>query len=96
MEPPVTLSPMIERDRDITATVLRERTNLGNFIRRRVRQEVRRSELPERAHFYVPSLSATTLVFKAMVMPQYLATFYPDLRDERLKSALVIFHQRDW
>jgi RNA polymerase sigma factor (sigma-70 family) len=37
MEPPVTLSPMIERDRDIAATVLRERTRLGNFIRRRVR-----------------------------------------------------------
>jgi RNA polymerase sigma factor (sigma-70 family) len=28
---------MIERDSDITATVLRERTKLGNFIRRRVR-----------------------------------------------------------
>lgn len=28
---------MIERDRDITATVLRERTKLVNFIRRRVR-----------------------------------------------------------
>jgi RNA polymerase sigma factor (sigma-70 family) len=28
---------MSERDREITATVLRERTKLGNFIRRRVR-----------------------------------------------------------
>jgi RNA polymerase sigma factor (sigma-70 family) len=28
---------MMERDSDITATVLRERTKLGNFIRRRVR-----------------------------------------------------------
>ncbi|WP_158940455.1 RNA polymerase sigma factor [Burkholderia sp. S171] len=28
---------MIDRDSDITATVLRERTKLGNFIRRRVR-----------------------------------------------------------
>ncbi|CAB3795248.1 RNA polymerase sigma factor [Pararobbsia alpina] len=37
MEPPLTTSPMIERDRDIAATVLRERTKLGNFIRRRVR-----------------------------------------------------------
>jgi RNA polymerase sigma factor (sigma-70 family) len=37
MEPPLTTSPMIERDRDIAATVLRERTRLGNFIRRRVR-----------------------------------------------------------
>src|SRR5580698_656413 len=37
MEPPLTTNPMTERDRDITATVLRERTKLGNFIRRRVR-----------------------------------------------------------
>src|SRR6266702_1745933 len=37
MEPPRTPDSMIERDNDITATVLRERTKLGNFIRRRVR-----------------------------------------------------------
>jgi RNA polymerase sigma factor (sigma-70 family) len=37
MEPPPITSPMSERDREITATVLRERTKLGNFIRRRVR-----------------------------------------------------------
>ena len=30
---------MIERDTDITATVLRERTKLGNFIRRRVHDQ---------------------------------------------------------
>ncbi|CAN7754021.1 sigma-70 family RNA polymerase sigma factor [Caballeronia sp. LjRoot34] len=37
MEQPPTTNPMIDRDSDITATVLRERTKLGNFIRRRVR-----------------------------------------------------------
>ena len=46
------------------------------------------------SYFYVPSLSATTLVFKAMVMPQYLTVFFPDLNDLRLKSSLAIFHQR--
>src|SRR5207302_903881 len=34
--------------------------------------------------FYVPSLSANTIVFKGMVMPQHLAQFYPDLADPRL------------
>ena len=29
--------------------------------------------------FYVPSLSASTIVFKGMVMPQHLTEFYPDL-----------------
>jgi RNA polymerase sigma factor (sigma-70 family) len=40
MEPlhtPLTPPTMTDRDSDITATVLRERTRLGNFIRRRVR-----------------------------------------------------------
>ena len=37
MDPPRTLATMTEKDSDITATVLRERTRLGNFIRRRVR-----------------------------------------------------------
>jgi RNA polymerase sigma factor (sigma-70 family) len=39
MEPPRPPNPMIERDKDITATVLRERTKLGNFIRRRVHDQ---------------------------------------------------------
>ena len=37
MEPPPTPDPMLERDRDLTATILRERSKLGHFIRRRVR-----------------------------------------------------------
>jgi glutamate synthase (NADPH/NADH) large chain len=44
--------------------------------------------------FYAPSLSATTLVFKGMVMPQHLVEFYPDLADQRLESSVVVFHQR--
>src|SRR6267378_3885480 len=44
--------------------------------------------------FYVPSLSAGTIVFKGMVMPQYLAQFYPDLADPRLESSVAVFHQR--
>jgi RNA polymerase sigma factor (sigma-70 family) len=37
MEPPPTPDTMTERDSDITATVVRERTKLVNFIRRRIR-----------------------------------------------------------
>jgi glutamate synthase (NADPH/NADH) large chain len=46
------------------------------------------------AAFYIPSLSASTIVFKGMVMPQYLAQFYPDLADPRLESSVAVFHQR--
>jgi glutamate synthase (NADPH) large chain len=44
--------------------------------------------------FYVPSLSASTIVYKGMVMPQFLAQFYPDLKDPRMESSVVVFHQR--
>ena len=44
--------------------------------------------------FYMPSLSASTIVYKGMVMPQHLAEFYPDLRDPRLMSSVAVFHQR--
>ncbi|MGH8267880.1 MAG: glutamate synthase large subunit [Steroidobacteraceae bacterium] len=44
--------------------------------------------------FYVPSLSASTIVFKGMVMPQYLTRFYPDLDDPRLETSVAVFHQR--
>jgi glutamate synthase (NADPH/NADH) large chain len=44
--------------------------------------------------FYIPSLSASTIVYKGMVMPQYLVQFYPDLRDPRMEASVVVFHQR--
>ncbi|HVO45221.1 MAG TPA: hypothetical protein VMT29_02690, partial [Steroidobacteraceae bacterium] len=44
--------------------------------------------------FYIPSLSATTIVFKGMVMPEYLTQFYPDLSDPRLETSVAVFHQR--
>ncbi len=44
--------------------------------------------------FYMPSLSASTLVYKGMVMPEHLTEFYPDLGDERMESSVAVFHQR--
>ena len=56
----------------------------------------RRTEKALRADpvFYIPSLSASTIVYKGMVMPQYLAEFYPDLADPRLETSVAVFHQR--
>jgi len=44
--------------------------------------------------FYVVSLSAQTMAYKAMVMPEYLPTFYPDLQDPRIETSACVFHQR--
>jgi len=57
----------------------------------------RRTEKRLEAHdpmFYIPSLSASTIVYKGMVMPQYLTQFYPDLKDPRMEASVVVFHQR--
>ena len=44
--------------------------------------------------FYVSSLSARVLSYKGLVMPANLPMFYKDLHDERMQSALAVFHQR--
>src|SRR5271156_6519247 len=44
--------------------------------------------------FYIPSLSGRTMVYKGMVMPPFLAQFYPDLKDPRMEASVVVFHQR--
>ncbi|MEE4637402.1 MAG: glutamate synthase large subunit, partial [Wenzhouxiangella sp.] len=56
----------------------------------------RRCELatPKDERFYVASLSSQTLSYKGMVMPEYLAAFYPDLRHPLMKASAVVFHQR--
>jgi len=49
---------------------------------------------PTGERFYVASLSARTLSYKGMVMPEYLAQFYPDLRHPDMQASAVVFHQR--
>ncbi|MEP7313694.1 MAG: glutamate synthase large subunit, partial [Pseudomonadota bacterium] len=44
--------------------------------------------------FYLPSLSASTIVFKGMVMPQHLTDFFQDLKDPRVEASVAVFHQR--
>jgi glutamate synthase (NADPH) large chain len=61
------------------------------YIARRLAEKAVQATDPA---FYVPSLSATTIVFKGMVMPQYLTDFYRDLKDERLEASVAVFHQR--
>ena len=43
---------------------------------------------------YFPSLSARTLVYKGMLTTAQLATFFPDLSDERFATAIALVHSR--
>jgi glutamate synthase (ferredoxin) len=63
-------------------------------IRRRVRHEIRKSDIAEKAHFYIPSLSSRTLVYKGMLMCDQLPKFYLDLQSDEVESALGLVHSR--
>ncbi|MCR3719033.1 MULTISPECIES: glutamate synthase large subunit [Prauserella salsuginis group] len=43
---------------------------------------------------YFPSLSARTFVYKGMLTPAQLPLFFPELRDERMLSAIALVHSR--
>ncbi len=63
-------------------------------VRRLVEKAVARSAIPGREAFYVPSLSARTLVYKGMLNANQLASFFPDLSDPAMESALGMVHSR--
>ena len=44
--------------------------------------------------FYICSLSGSVIAYKGLVMPVDLPRFYLDLDDERLETAICVFHQR--
>jgi glutamate synthase (NADPH/NADH) large chain len=44
--------------------------------------------------FYICSLSGRVISYKGLVMPVDLPRFYADLGDERLQTAICVFHQR--
>ncbi|WP_411562316.1 glutamate synthase large subunit [Pseudomonas shirazensis] len=43
---------------------------------------------------YICSFSHKTIIYKGLMMPADLASFFPDLGDERLQTAICVFHQR--
>jgi glutamate synthase (NADPH) large chain len=63
-------------------------------IRKRVEHAVRRSDIPDRGYFYLPSLSANTLIYKGMLSADQIETMFPDIVDPRVESALALVHQR--
>ncbi|MEU7531345.1 glutamate synthase large subunit [Saccharothrix sp. NPDC042600] len=59
-------------------------------LRKRVEHETRAAD----AGTYFPSLSARTIVYKGMLTTGQLPAFFPDLRDDRLATAIALVHSR--
>jgi glutamate synthase (NADPH/NADH) large chain len=60
-------------------------------IRRRIEKAVQAAGI---MGFYMASLSCRSIIYKGMMLAEQVAVFYPDLMDERFKSAFAIYHQR--
>jgi glutamate synthase (NADPH/NADH) large chain len=63
-------------------------------IRKRAEKEVSQTELHEKSFFYIPSLSARTIVYKGLLLAPQIANFYVELSNPEVRSALCLVHQR--
>src|SRR5213594_3639250 len=63
-------------------------------IRRRAENAIRYARLPGGDFFYISSLSCRTIIYKGMLTPRQLMTFYPDLSDQAVESAIAVVHSR--
>src|SRR5712671_7604573 len=63
-------------------------------VRKRAEAEVVASDMEDGGMFYVPSLSARTIVYKGLLLAPQIANFYTELSDPDVASALCLVHQR--
>ena len=63
-------------------------------IRKRAEHAIWGSDIPQKALFYLPSLSSRTLIYKGMLIGSQLELMFPDLVDPKLETALAMVHQR--
>ena len=61
------------------------------IIRRRIEKAALASQIQG---MYLCSLSCRSIIYKGMMLAEQVATFYPDLMDDRFESAFAIYHQR--
>ncbi|AII14250.1 glutamate synthase, large subunit [Campylobacter iguaniorum] len=57
------------------------------------RREIQR-ELKEDDDFYICSFSNKVIVYKGLIMPTYIKTFFKDLKDKDFATSFALFHQR--
>jgi len=86
---------VVAADASITGMALERRAYV---VRKRVEHELgdggAGADGPGRESVYFPSLSGQTIVYKGMLTTPQLKSFYLDLQDERMESALGLVHSR--
>ena len=86
----LSIVPHIEQVFVNTASADEQEFNTKLFIARRKIEIANNAD----SDFYVCCLSSKVLSYKGLMMPADLPRFYLDLDDERLETAICVFHQR--
>ncbi|MGD9015298.1 MAG: glutamate synthase large subunit [Candidatus Omnitrophota bacterium] len=63
-------------------------------IRKQVEGTIHTSNLKQRKAFYITNISCRTFSYKGLLMPQQLESFFLDLKDKSIRSALCLVHSR--
>jgi glutamate synthase (NADPH) large chain len=64
------------------------------IIRKRVEKYITNSSIKQKSFFYIPSLSTKVLIYKGMLTSEQLGSYFLDLCDKRLESAIALVHSR--
>ncbi len=96
-EPARNLEPVIRqvfvgRGPGVTVTDALERKLY--IIRKSAGHAIQALKLAHGKEFYVPSMSARTLIYKGMLLANQVGEYYLDLKEARVESALALIHQR--
>jgi glutamate synthase domain-containing protein 2/glutamate synthase domain-containing protein 1/glutamate synthase domain-containing protein 3 len=89
---PVIRQVFVGRGPGVTVTDALERKLY--IIRKVAGHAIQALKLEHSKEFYVPSMSARTLVYKGMLLAGQVGSYYKDLADARVTSALALVHQR--
>jgi glutamate synthase (NADPH/NADH) large chain len=82
----------VGRGKGVTVTDALERKLY--IIRKSAAHAIQALNLAHGKEYYVPSMSARTIVYKGMLLPHQVGEYYLDLKDPRMESALALVHQR--
>jgi len=63
-------------------------------IRKQLEHLIHQVGVGGRSTFYIPSLSSRTLIYKGMLLANQVGTYYLDLHDPRMTTAVALVHQR--
>ena len=63
-------------------------------IRKIVEHRIKREGVDPAGRFHLASLSSETIVYKGLLLPGNLPSFYPDLRDDQMVTSIAVVHSR--